>query len=234
MYTIYSLQDHMRSLNSLSSQKEQLLHMLHIYLDVFPAKDAYLFRYSPLGYLGEGVIGLTDAGFVSIGDIRDDLRTLSIIYNAVCERKTQFSSGEEYFLKYANSKYASRFSMDCLVVTPIPFERTVIGYICTTNIAEGVVMDEDLLSSLTMFGQLAGSALNETLTINNDSSLLSNRELEVMRRIAKGESTKDMADYMDISEFTVKQYVKSAIKKLGAQNRAHAVAVMFQRGLLKG
>ncbi|MDN3016991.1 LuxR C-terminal-related transcriptional regulator [Paenibacillus sp. BSR1-1] len=32
---------------------------------------------------------------------------------------------------------------------------------------------------------------------------------------------------MDISELTVKQYVKSAIKKLGAQNSTHAVGELF-------
>lgn len=41
-----------------------------------------------------------------------------------------------------------------------------------------------------------------------------------------------MADSMTISELTVKQYVKSAIKKLGAQNRAHAVAELFRKELL--
>ncbi|MEE6450941.1 LuxR C-terminal-related transcriptional regulator [Gottfriedia acidiceleris] len=32
-----------------------------------------------------------------------------------------------------------------------------------------------------------------------------------------------MADSMNISELTVKQYVKSAYKKIGANNRSHAV-----------
>ncbi|SFJ40672.1 regulatory protein, luxR family [Brevibacillus centrosporus] len=35
---------------------------------------------------------------------------------------------------------------------------------------------------------------------------------------------------MSISEFTVKQYIKSAIKKLGAQNRSHAIGEMYRRG----
>ncbi|GED29970.1 hypothetical protein BCE02nite_11110 [Brevibacillus centrosporus] len=51
-----------------------------------------------------------------------------------------------------------------------------------------------------------------------------------MRRIAWGENTMEMADSMSISEFTVKQYIKSAIKKLGAQNRSHAIGEMYRRG----
>ncbi|MFJ9500680.1 response regulator transcription factor [Brevibacillus centrosporus] len=60
--------------------------------------------------------------------------------------------------------------------------------------------------------------------------VLSKRDLEVMRRIAWGENTMEMADSMSISEFTVKQYIKSAIKKLGAQNRSHAIGEMYRRG----
>jgi DNA-binding CsgD family transcriptional regulator len=61
---------------------------------------------------------------------------------------------------------------------------------------------------------------------------LSKRELEVMRKISWGESMKEMADAMDISELTVKQYVKSAIKKLGAHNRSHAVSELLRRGII--
>ena len=53
-----------------------------------------------------------------------------------------------------------------------------------------------------------------------------------MKRIAWGDSTKEMAYSLGISEFTIKQYVKFAIKKLGAQNRAQAVAELFRKGIL--
>ncbi|MEH7455582.1 response regulator transcription factor [Gottfriedia acidiceleris] len=65
-----------------------------------------------------------------------------------------------------------------------------------------------------------------------DSIILSKRELEVMKRIAWCESTKKMADSMNISELTVKQYVKSAIKKLGANNRSHAVGELIRKGII--
>jgi DNA-binding CsgD family transcriptional regulator len=230
----YTFQFKVLDLGALPSQKEKMFQLLKMYLEFFSALDAYLFRYSPLEYLGEGIISLTSSGFANIGGIRDDIRTLPLIYSAICERKAQYSTGEEYFLKYANNKYASRFSMDSSAVTPICFGRVVIGYICSTEFANGTVIDGQMLSSFTLFGKLAGKILDEGLSIDEDTTLLSKRELEVMKRIARGELTKEMADYMEIGEETVKQYVKSAIKKLGAQNRAHAVAELFQRGILKG
>jgi DNA-binding NarL/FixJ family response regulator len=65
-----------------------------------------------------------------------------------------------------------------------------------------------------------------------ESPNLSKRELEVMRKISWGESMKEMAATMEISELTVKQYVKSAIKKLGAHNRSHAVGELLRKGII--
>ena len=53
-----------------------------------------------------------------------------------------------------------------------------------------------------------------------------------MKPIAWGESSKEMADSMNISELTVKKYVKSAIKKLGANNRSHAVGELIRKGII--
>ena len=97
----YTFQFKVLNLGALPNQKEKMFQMLKVYLEVFPALDAYLFRYSPLEYLGEGIISLTSSGFANIGGIRDDVRTLPLIFSAICERKAQYSTGEEYFLKYA-------------------------------------------------------------------------------------------------------------------------------------
>ncbi|MBM4765009.1 LuxR family transcriptional regulator [Bacillus sp. B15-48] len=234
IHTVYPFEEKVRQLESLSSQKEKLYQLLQIYLDVFPALDAYLFRYSPLEYLGEGMIAVTLGGFSNIGNIRDDIRTLPLIYAAIREREAKYSTGKEYFLLHASCKYSTRYSMDSLGVVPISFGRVVIGYICSTQFANDAVIDEKIIASLTQYGKLAGKVLDETLVVEKELTILSNRELEVMMRIAKGESTKEMADYMGISEVTVKQYVKFAIKKLDAENRAHAIAILFQRGILKG
>ncbi|WP_286163972.1 LuxR C-terminal-related transcriptional regulator [Bacillus sp. AFS088145] len=52
------------------------------------------------------------------------------------------------------------------------------------------------------------------------------------RIIAWGESTNEMADSMNISELTVKQYIYSAIKKLGANNRSYAVGELIRKGII--
>jgi DNA-binding NarL/FixJ family response regulator len=61
---------------------------------------------------------------------------------------------------------------------------------------------------------------------------LSNREREVLRLVADGLPTKQIALSLSITERTVKFHVNSIFHKLGADNRAQAVALAAQRGLL--
>ncbi|HZR49154.1 MAG TPA: response regulator transcription factor [Streptosporangiaceae bacterium] len=61
---------------------------------------------------------------------------------------------------------------------------------------------------------------------------LSQRELDVLGLIAQGASNRDAASRLFISEATVKTHVLHIFAKLGVNDRAAAVAVGFERGLL--
>jgi predicted ATPase/DNA-binding CsgD family transcriptional regulator len=62
--------------------------------------------------------------------------------------------------------------------------------------------------------------------------LLSEREYEVLRLVAEGLSNQQIGDQLFITERTVRFHVTSIFNKLGADNRAQAVALATQRGLL--
>jgi DNA-binding NarL/FixJ family response regulator len=61
---------------------------------------------------------------------------------------------------------------------------------------------------------------------------LSGREREVLGLLAEGLTTKEMARRLGITERTVKFHVHSLCAKLGAANRAQAVALATQQHLL--
>jgi DNA-binding NarL/FixJ family response regulator len=63
-------------------------------------------------------------------------------------------------------------------------------------------------------------------------SLLSARERGVLRLVAAGQSNRQIAATLSISERTVKFHVTAIFNKLGADNRAQAVAIAAERGLL--
>ncbi len=64
------------------------------------------------------------------------------------------------------------------------------------------------------------------------SGLLSARERQVLRLVARGRSNKQIARDLAITERTVKFHMTSIFNKLGADNRAQAIAIAAQRGLL--
>ncbi|WP_112263021.1 response regulator [Lentzea terrae] len=63
---------------------------------------------------------------------------------------------------------------------------------------------------------------------------LSARELEVLALVAKGSTNRAVAAALFISEATVKTHLLHVYAKLGVSDRAAAVAVAYERGLLKG
>ena len=64
------------------------------------------------------------------------------------------------------------------------------------------------------------------------AAALSGREREVLRLVAGGQANKQIARTLGITERTVKFHVTSILTKLGADNRAQAVALATRRGLL--
>ena len=61
---------------------------------------------------------------------------------------------------------------------------------------------------------------------------LSEREIEVLREVARGISNKIIASRLSISEATVKAHMQNILLKLGASDRTHAVSIATTRGFL--
>ena len=64
------------------------------------------------------------------------------------------------------------------------------------------------------------------------ASLLTRRELEILRLIAAGTSTQNVAERLHVSPTTVRNHIQNLLSKLGAHSRLEAVAVATRRRLL--
>jgi len=62
---------------------------------------------------------------------------------------------------------------------------------------------------------------------------LSERELQVLSGMARGRSNAEIGRELYLSEDTVKTHARRLFRKLGAADRAHAVAVGFRWGLVR-
>jgi DNA-binding NarL/FixJ family response regulator len=62
---------------------------------------------------------------------------------------------------------------------------------------------------------------------------LSSREIDVLHLIGAGNANKQIADKLSIGETTVKNHISNILSKLSANDRAHAVTIALQRGIIQ-
>ncbi len=106
--------------------------------------------------------------------------------------------------------------------------------------AVGFLLKDTLRSELTKTVRLIHSGgrrippdVAQQIAEHSAEDALSDRELEVLRGVARGRSNKIIADELAISEHTVKNHLKSILSKLNADDRTHAVTIALKRGYIE-
>jgi DNA-binding NarL/FixJ family response regulator len=102
-------------------------------------------------------------------------------------------------------------------------------------INEMVLEDPKVASRL--LTQFRSMPMPEELSAVPDAEFLfpppSERELEVLERIARGGSNKEIADELGISTQTVKNHISSILRKLSLSDRTQAVLYALRRGWIE-
>ena len=71
------------------------------------------------------------------------------------------------------------------------------------------------------------------LTAYTNRETLTPAEIDVLRLVAAGNANKPIADYLGLSEDTVKNRIRSILSKLEANDRTHAVMIALKRGIIQ-
>ena len=82
-------------------------------------------------------------------------------------------------------------------------------------------------------GKVISPKASERFISYASSKKLSDRELEVLRLIALGQSNKEIAQRLEVSVDTIKMHVKNLLQKLQASDRTQAVVIAIGRGLIQ-
>jgi DNA-binding CsgD family transcriptional regulator len=98
--------------------------------------------------------------------------------------------------------------------------RVEVEYSATASVAPGRHL------SILMFPP----GRSDRIAGSRPSSVLSAREREVLALIAMGESSARIAATLHVSPSTVETHVRHCLEKLGARNRAHAIALGLRDG----
>ncbi|OKP68293.1 DNA-binding response regulator [Paenibacillus helianthi] len=98
---------------------------------------------------------------------------------------------------------------------------------------ESAVRGETLLTPEIMERVIAARGNHKAYnSANEEASLLTDKETQILQSVAQGFKSKEIASDMGIAERTVKAHLTSIYNKLGVDSRSQAVAVGLERGIL--
>jgi DNA-binding NarL/FixJ family response regulator len=101
--------------------------------------------------------------------------------------------------------------------------------VCAAARGEGSVPGDLLGRLLAQIGRLQRQLLHPRgLTLNGMSA----REIEILRLVAEGLDTAEIAAKLSYSERTVKNALHEVTTRLQLRNRSHAVAYALKQGLI--
>jgi predicted ATPase/DNA-binding CsgD family transcriptional regulator len=109
------------------------------------------------------------------------------------------------------------------------------AFLALWQAGRSVPVDEviELLINLLEEGSLLSKKDRRLSVEQAETSILSQREMEVIQCLAEGLSNQEIAEKLFITERTVRFHVTSIFNKLGANNRTQAVMIANRQGLIK-
>lgn len=149
-----------------------------------------------------------------------------------------FAMKQPIFLKnpapYVQQIAIDLFNLSSIIFIPVMHEHQLYGWLTFDQIGESFDCSQEQLIACTKIGERLGLYLGRKqlrYTLNRQISL-SEKELMILYLLMEGYSNKEMATFMFISEFTVRDYIKLLMQKLNARNRTHLIALAFRSGIV--
>ncbi|AQQ52754.1 helix-turn-helix domain-containing protein [Planococcus lenghuensis] len=216
------------SLTAIPDQEAKIKAALQGFFSFFPFSRLSLFSYSPLNFIGEGLFFFTADGRIdSAGQIREDVRTIPAIHEVIRRKRATYVELKAEVSIFPE-KYVEQFALSSVLIVPLWQGPTVIGCVFIDRYSGEMPFGEGMIQGIEEYFRLVSAMIGSS----GESAKLSRREVEVLEKLSAGHSTKEMAVLMGISEFTARDYISSAMKKLNVRHRAQAIAEAVRSGLI--
>jgi DNA-binding NarL/FixJ family response regulator len=104
-----------------------------------------------------------------------------------------------------------------------------LGYILKSNLHDELI---EAIQSVHGGREFLSAEIISQIARHQGNQQLTDRERSVLTLAAAGNSNKRIASSLEISEETVKGYMKIILSKLDAVDRTHAVTIALRRGMI--
>ncbi|MCM3798374.1 response regulator transcription factor [Caldibacillus thermoamylovorans] len=229
------------------SLKEAIPNILYGYIQYLPFERCAFFYYSPDHQMGVGVYSY-HFNYEEIQKLKVYVQQIPTLSKSLSkEAGSSDLSGHFqpiYIAEAADeipAQYVERFQLKSLVVAPIyvPSEGKLIGgVILDQGPWKTFKLDRSTFSALLKFGRSSGELLSKFLNAFEwdleqiELMKLSQREIDILQLLAEGASTTEAATLLNLSEYTVRDYISQLMKRLNAKNRTEAVVKAIRLGYI--
>ncbi|HLR62033.1 MAG TPA: response regulator transcription factor [Lentibacillus sp.] len=217
------------------------------FVNYLPFERCALFSFSVHEQTGFGLFGHR-LDNQAIQNITEDISQLPLVQDNL-QLVQLFGSTMDYlqpiYVKEASAgfpdQYVKQFDLRSVVIAPIfvSSNNKLFGAaILDQGAGNYFKVEQETFTALLKFGQSAGEILSKFYDQHRGHSKksaslhLSPRELEVMKLMADGASTSEAAGNLNLSEYTVRDYISAIMQKMEARNRTEAVARAIREGLI--
>jgi two-component system nitrate/nitrite response regulator NarL len=181
------------------------------------------------------LVGTASDGRVALEEIRSSSPDVALLDHALpgldgvelIRAMTRDGLATKVVMLSADSSSGLVYDVVRLGVAGFLTKASTLDQICDTIVA--VARGETVLAAEVQSGLVSELRDRE----NQQRPVLTERESQVLALIAQGFSGPEIGERLFISSSTVKTHVKSVLEKLGAPDRAAAVAEAMRRGLIE-
>ncbi|ASK62676.1 helix-turn-helix transcriptional regulator [Virgibacillus phasianinus] len=213
------------------------------FVNYLPFERCALFSYSMNDQIGVGLFGHR-LNNKAIQSITEEIGNLPVIQDSL-QILQVFAQNMNYlqpvYVKDASlgfpEQYIKQFELQSVVIAPIftSAHKLLGAAILDQGAGKEFKISQDTFSALIKFGQSAGEILQKYHIENPKQSKteaihFSPREIEVLKLMAEGASTSEAANSLNLSEYTVRDYISAIMQKMEAKNRTEAVARAIRDG----
>ncbi|TLS36219.1 response regulator transcription factor [Pseudalkalibacillus caeni] len=227
---VEKVEDYINSAKQIKDPIRRIEKLMVGGVTLFPFQRASIFTYSPLTNVGEGVLFIEGSKVKSFHEVREDVRSIPHVYSALVKNKSQFIVINNSTFSFPE-KYVNMFSLSSLLVIPLSHQDVSIGCVFIDRFNGQI--DRKLIRQLENYFQHLTESIFKVTKQHEDFLHFSERQCDILQLLSNGCSTKEIAGRLEISEFTVRDYLTAISRKLDARNRTEAVAIALRKGIIQ-